>query len=454
MTTVATARSADTRRDLVAAADLLARDRWSRDRLVTFQRASLRELLRHAVASSPYYRDLLGDGAEDAALDELPTLTKATLMEQFDRVVADPRLRLAAVEAHAAGADPGALLCGAFHVFGTSGTTGRRGVFPETTAELAAWVRAGWRVRQRLGLGPDLRVVGIGAPTPLHITQKLFAAFGGFGGCRPALTVTTPLPALVEALNRDRPELLITVPTVARMLAEEQLEGGLAIRPRGVLLAGEVLAEDTSRRVAEAWGVEPFQVYAATEALMMASEAPERVGLHVAEDLVVLEVIDERGRPVAPGQPGYKVLVTSLVGRALPLIRYELADTVTIAPGPDPSGRPYLRIERVDGRDDDVLRLPALRGGEAVVLPYRLRAPFAPLPEVRRYQIVLQRERLAVRVVLAPGASAETLERVGAGMRAALAEAGAVPTPVVVEAVAEIEREPGLAKVKLVKTQR
>jgi hypothetical protein len=111
--------------------DLLARDRWPRERLLAFQRERLRELLRHASASSPYYRELLGQDAEDAELGDLPTLTKATLMEQFDCVVADMRLRLEAVEARAACDEPAALLLGEYHVFSTSGTTGRRGVFPQ-----------------------------------------------------------------------------------------------------------------------------------------------------------------------------------------------------------------------------------------------------------------------------------------------------------------------------------
>ncbi len=66
---------------------------------------------------------------------------------------------------------------------------------------------------------------------------------------------------------------------------------------------------------------------------MLASESVNRVGLHVAEDVVVLEVVDELGLPVPPGTPGYKVLVTSLIGRTVPLIRYELADSVTLAAG-------------------------------------------------------------------------------------------------------------------------
>ena len=435
--------------------ELLAHDRWSREQLLEYQHDRVRAAIAHAVSSSPYYRETLGPDAlaGDVRLDELPPLTKQTLMEQFDRVAADPRLRVAALEAHATGVDPGALFAGDFHVFSTSGTTGRRGIFPQSDGEFDDWMAAAWRVRQRHGLGEDTRVVGIGAPTPLHITQKLFMAFRGFGDGRPALTVTTPLPEVVAELNHDRPEVIVTVPSVAGLLAEEQLEGRLSIELRGIMLAGEVLTEDSGRRVSAAWGIEPIQVYASTEALIMASDSPDGPGLEISEDLVVLEVVDGHDRPVPPGVPGYRVLITSLVGRALPLIRYELSDSVTLA-DMQPTGRPYLRIERVDGRNDDLLRLPKLGGGEALVLPYRLRAPFLDLPDVVQYQVVLEPERLAVRIVLRPDASTETVDRVRSGMKGALEAADAITPPIVVETVPEIEREPGSMKVKVVKTVR
>ena len=449
MTTVAT--------PVVPAAtdELLSHDDWSREELLAYQRDQLRSVLEHAVSASSYYRETLGSDAlaEDVRLDELPILTKQTLMEQFDRVAADPGLRLAAVEAHVGGPDPGGLLAGRFHVFSTSGTTGRRGLFPETTAELDLWLAAGWRLRARIGLGRDARVIGIGAPTPVHITQKLFAGFGGFGGGRPALSVTTPLREIVSALNLDQPEGIVTVPTMAGMLSEEQLEGRLAIGPRIVIVGGEVLSEDVVRRVDAAWGIEPYQVYSSTEALFMASDTPEHTGLQISEDLVVLEVVDEEDRPVAPGVPGFRVLITSLVNRALPLIRYEIADTVTLA-GPDPSGQPYELIERVDGRNDDVLRLAKAGGGEALVLPYRLRSAFTHLPDVVQYQVVHESGQMRVRIVLREGASSETTRRVETGVRRAIEDAGAVPPPIAVEPVAEIEREPGTMKVKVIKTVR
>ncbi len=286
------------------------------------------------------------------------------------------------------------------------------------------------------------------------MTQKLFTAFGAYGNGRPTLTANTPLPEIVATLNRDRPDAIITGAGMAALLAEEQLEGRLSIEPSVVVLAGEVVAEDVARRIDDAWGITPCQVYGSTEALVLASESSDRVGLHVSEDLLVLEVVDEDGRPVPPGVPGFRVLLTSLVNHALPLVRYELSDSVTLARGPDPSGRPYLRIERVDGRNDDLLRLPKAGGGEAVVLPYRLRAPFTDLPDVVQYQLVLEPQRLAVRIVLRPSASVETAGRVAAGVRAAVEAAGAIAPSIEVEPVATIAPEPGSAKLKVVKTLR
>jgi phenylacetate-CoA ligase len=435
--------------------ELLTHDAWSRDQLLTYQRAELSKIIAHAVTSSPYYRETLGRDAvdPDLRLEDLPTLPKATLMERFDEVVCDRRLRLAELEAHAAGPDPGALFEREFHVFMTSGTTGRRGVFPQTRAEFSQWVAATWRVICRFGMHPGTRAVGIAAPTPLHVTQKLFRALGGFGVQRPELTATMSMPALVEALNHDQPEAILSLVSVVAALANEQLDGRLSIRPRWVAVSSEVLPEDVRQRIAAAWGTKPIEVYTSTETLVIASEAPERVGLHAAEDVVVLEVVDEHNRPVPPGVPGHKVLVTSLVNRALPLIRYEIADAVTLAGGPDPTGRPYQRILRVDGRNDDILRFPAVDGGgQAVVLPHRLRVPFAALPEVTQYQIVHEADRLVIRVVLRTDASAQTPLRISAGIRAALEEAHAVPPPIEVEPVSVIEREPGSAKIKLIKS--
>ena len=74
------APSAQAERQRALAGEQLARDRWSRDRLLAYQEERLRALIAHAVAASPYYREVLGPDAAsgDVPLQELPTLPKAT----------------------------------------------------------------------------------------------------------------------------------------------------------------------------------------------------------------------------------------------------------------------------------------------------------------------------------------------------------------------------------------
>jgi phenylacetate-coenzyme A ligase PaaK-like adenylate-forming protein len=430
--------------------ELLARDAWSRERLVACQEERLRSLVEFAVARSPYYRDALGRDAADAPLAQLPTLPKATLMEELDRIVTDPRLRRRDLERHARGPAAGDLLHGDFRVFATSGTTGLHGLVVYSQREFAQWVAAALRAIRRTGARPGPRLAAIGAPHPLHVTQQLFASFRG--GAVSPLSVTTPLHELVEALNELRPETIATYPSIAAALADAQLAGRLRIAPDRVIVGSEVLTDDAEHRMLAAWGIRPFNVYAATEAPMIAITFPGRSGLHVADDFVVVESVDAEGAPVPTGTPGAKVLLTNLVNRAQPLIRYELSDSIILAT--ESSAAPYSVIERVDGRSDDILRVAGVDGGEVALHPYLLREPFAALPEVRQYQIVLDRERLSARVVLGRGAGADLLPRLLETLERVVARAGA-RVPVAVVPVQTIEREAGhAAKIKLVKDLR
>jgi phenylacetate-coenzyme A ligase PaaK-like adenylate-forming protein len=174
--------------------------------------------------------------------------------------------------------------------------------------------------------------------------------------------------------------------------------------------------------------------------------------MDILEDLVVVEVVDEHDRPMPPGVPGHKVLLTNLVNHTQPLLRYELTDAVTLAGGPNPLGLPYARIAAVDGRSDDVLTLPGAGGRPVTVYPFRLRAPFAELLEVRQYQVVHDQAGPHVAVVLRDAAPAALPDRITAALAGELRAAGAVPPPIEVTPVPAIGRDAGHgAKLKLVR---
>src|SRR5262245_58873710 len=162
MTAAATVDALDPRALGAHARDLLARDRWSREQLLEYQRDRLRSLIGHAVEHSPYYRETLGAGAVDADLAELPTLPKPRMMAEFDRLVTDPRLRLAELEPFLMRADAGDAFLGEYRLFSTSGTSGVPGVFAYSQGEFAHWVGVFIRSFARLGVSGETRLAGIG----------------------------------------------------------------------------------------------------------------------------------------------------------------------------------------------------------------------------------------------------------------------------------------------------
>ncbi|MGH3777572.1 MAG: phenylacetate--CoA ligase family protein [Pseudonocardiaceae bacterium] len=436
---------------------LLARDKWSRDQLLTYQAKRLRALIAHAVSASPYYREVLGPAAAsgDVALAELPTLSKTALLDDFDRIVTDPRLRRADVEAHVTGPDPAQPLHGEYQVFSTSGTSGQPGLLVCSRDEFLTAIASCVAGTARYGVTPGARIVGIGSNSPFHISrqisQRIEAMTPSGGQASPHLTATTPLPEMLTALNAYQPQVLISYSSLAALLAEAQIQGELDITPTQVCCAGEVLTGDMRHRIHEAWGLHPLQGYGATEAIAIAGSCLEHVGMHIWEDLVVLEAVDEHNRPVPPGTPSHKVLLTNLVNTTQPLIRYELSDSVTIVDGPNPTGRPYQRISQVSGRTGDIIRLPTPGGGHAVVHPLPLIAPFDGLPDVCQYQIRHDGTRLDVSVVLRACAAPDTLARVRTALLRVIESTGAIPPHVDVTPVSCIEREAGAAaKLKLV----
>jgi putative adenylate-forming enzyme len=435
-------------------AQMIDRECWPRARLLDYQRQRLRETLRHAAAKSPYYRDVIGDAANrDLELEQLPVLTKTTLMAEFDRIVTDPRLRLADAERHLAGEQAGEALFGEYHVVTSGGTTGERGV---VVYDRPAWeiaVASVLRVNRMQGMTADTRVLGIGSPSALHMTKRLFAELRAGRADVPRLAVTMPVPEIVTALNSYQPEMLITYPSFICRLAEEQMAGRLRIAPRQFASAAETLTQGVRDLARATWGAAVLNVYAATETNVIGAECLCAAGLHVPEDLVVVEVVDDEGQPVPPGVAGDKLLVTTLFNRTLPLIRYELSDHVTVADGPCPCGRPQLRLASVQGRREDVVSLPARAGGRVSVHALQLQAPLHRIPEIRQFQVSPRPGGLLVRLVLREAAVAgEVLQAARRAIEAELDQAGAAVLTLTVEAVAEIGRSGTGAKAKLVST--
>jgi len=386
-----------------------------------------------------------------AALEDLPILTKRTLMDEWDRIVTDPRLKLREVEAHLAEGRTD-LFRGEYRPFATGGTTGERAVviysreaWFDAIANVLRWART-------VGAGPGTKMIGIGAPTALHITNRAFAELQSGRAGAPPLSVLTPMSDLVEQLNRYQPEVVFTYPSFARRLIEEQEAGRLRIHPRRVASTAEVLADDVRTRVHQTWNALVLDSYGITEGGLLGTECDAANGIHIAEDMVVFEVVDERNRRVPDGTPGCKVLVTNLFNRTLPLIRYEISDLATLETSPCRCGRPYARVTAIEGRREDYLVLRAAGGGTVRIHAARLRRPLVGIPGLRQFQLVAGDRQLVLRLSVRPDADAVAIcASATAAADEALREAGAAVS-VNAELVDAIERAGTGAKERLVAT--
>ncbi|HET9521452.1 MAG TPA: hypothetical protein VFO73_10435, partial [Candidatus Limnocylindrales bacterium] len=322
----------------------------------------------------------------------------------------------------------------------TSGSSGRPGVFAFDRIEWAHVLASFARATEWGGLGAALgrrrRIATVGTTRAWHMSVRAARTLPQRWVPSRRLDVADPLDDVVRRLNEWQPDLLVTYPSIAHVLVDEQAAGRLRIRPAAIVTGAEVLTEGTRARIEATWGRRLFDQYAATETGGIASECREHAGLHLYEDELIVEVVDEAGRPAAAGQFGHRLLVTVLASRTVPLIRYELTDSVRLAARPCTCGRPYRLIERIQGRSEETLSLPARAGGSVAVHPVIIHAVMDGV-RVSAWQVVRRPDRIAVRLV---GADDALAGRVAEDLRAALLRVGATEPLIEIERVGAIDR--------------
>jgi phenylacetate-coenzyme A ligase PaaK-like adenylate-forming protein len=191
--------------------------------------------------------------------------------------------------------------------------------------------------------------------------------------------------------------------------------------------------------------VRAYNLYGTTEGLW-GCDCDGRTGVHLFDDMCIVENVDVDGHAVPAGEPGARLLITNLFNATQPLIRFEIGDVVTIDPEPCACGRTLVRLRGLEGRSEDVIRL----GGVAVhPMQFALLSGDA---DVREFQVVQEGERLRLRVALRAGADGAA-PRLRAAVAERLREAGVARPAVDVEVVERLERSAG-GKLRLVVADR
>ncbi len=387
-------------------------------------------------------------------------MTKADLIAHWDEIVTDRRLDLATAEAHlarvAAGGEHSYLL-DEYHVVASGGSTGMRAViawdFEGFLHHHLAYARVGlWRSRQEphaaasSGAAPrrPTAVAAIYAVNPVHVSAALGRCFATDRYPTHLLSATTPLPELVAALNRLQPTNLATYPSLLHLLARRARAGALRLRLRRITTNGEPLLPEIRAAAAAAFGVDPENGWGTTETAPLACSDGVHDGLVIVEDKTVIEPVDDAGRPVPPGARAAKVLVTNVVNRLLPLIRYEVTDQVTFVDGPNPG--PWTgRLDRAGPRP--ARRRLRLRR-EVTVHPFTFRAVLGEEARVSEYQVRQTAGGAEVLLCAAGDLGERDLAALGRRLEAALAAAGLPAPRVVLTRVDSLDRHRETGKLR------
>jgi phenylacetate-coenzyme A ligase PaaK-like adenylate-forming protein len=274
----------------------------------------------------------------------------------------------------------------------------------------------------------------VAADKATHMTSALSQTFAIPGLPPPhRLPATWPLDRIVAGLNEIQPDFLSGYASMIHQLAGEAAAGRLCIAPRMVGTMSEPLLPETRAAVAAVWQAPIFNGFGSTEGLMGGSCSAAR-GLHLSDDLFVIEPVDAQGNPVPPGARAAKVYLTSLYNRTQPLIRYELTDEIVVLDEPCPCGSTLLRIEDIQGRLDDAF---TYRDGPSVH-PFIFRSVLGRERDIVEYQVRQTARGADVRVRCQGPVDAAKLAE---ALRVALVAAGLVGAEVSVTPVDALDRQ-------------
>ena len=371
----------------------LERLSWSADRLREERSKRLRALVALAKERSSWHRRRLAH-VDERTLDEdkladLPVMDKSQMMENFDRIVTDRRVTLAAANEHILGLQDDAYFLGDLHAVASGGSSGVRGVF--------VWDWDGWAAVRLVALRQQLKdrlsdpelaskmPVGmvVAANNATHFTTASAETFATEAAPIHRIPIGLPLGEIVARLNEVDGDGLATYPSMLSALVNEAIAGRLTIRPKRILTMAEPLFDEIREAAEDTWEAPVANMWGTSEAGIVGIGCFLEPGMHLADDMVIVEAVDANGSPVRPGVPSDKVFVTNLANFLQPLIRYEITDQVNFLDKACRCGSAHRRVADIQGRlDDDFAYANGLRAH-----PHVFRSALVREQAVTEYQV-------------------------------------------------------------------
>ena len=368
-------------------------ERMSLRNLALYQEQLLIRLVQHASESLPFYRSRLGclftaEGHVDLSRwNDVPILTRG------DAMAHSRNMRVAQLPTE----------YGPIGEFRTSGSTGVP--LPIATNGLVFLAANALFTRMARWFGLDtsrplaairLFTNGTVPPNPEGSVSNGWC-LGDPKSLMYELELMTPVEQQLEWLARCKAPYLLTQASGALAIAHAVTPAqGRALGIEMVFLVGETIPDGTREIISERLGAHVAGIYSSQEVGTIACECEVAPHYHVTSENALVEILDDEGRDVAPGERGH-VVVTGFYNYAMPFIRYELGDIAVAGAAPCPCGRALPVIAQIEGRTRNAF---VFRDGTrfwpraAMVRPMHAFVPF------QRFQLVqLDHERIELRYI-------------------------------------------------------
>ena len=354
-----------------------------REQLRQVQLARLQKQVRFTYENVPHYKQKLDNAGfhpddlqtlED--IRHIPFSTKADMRDNYPYgLFAVPMKRIVRIHA-------------------SSGTTGKPTVVGYTREDLDMWSRCIARLAVAAGAtDEDVAQIAFG--------YTLFTgAFGLHYGLERLGAAIVPISSgnterQIMIMKDFGTTLLVATPSYALYLAETAERLGVAdqLSLKIGMFGGEGMTEAMREELERRLGITATQNYGLSEVLGpgVSGECEERDGLHFCEDYFYPEIVDpETLEPLTEGETG-ELLVTTLTKEGLPLLRYRTRDITRLNYSPCKCGRTGVRMDKVKGRSDDMLKIRGVN-----VFPSQIESVLIGTEQIgANYQLVVRREGFA-----------------------------------------------------------
>jgi len=317
------------------------------------QLKKLNRLLAREKERGGFYRDLPGHLSALSALTELPFTTEEDLKTHGHRMVLLSQAEIARIRTEE-----------------TSGTTGQAKRMYYSAADNERTVSFFAAGLSELVYPGEKTMICMPFTGPGGLGELIAEAIRRLGAEPLQAGIGKSYGELLFILREKHPETFVGMPVP--LLSLLRLRGGKCSLRRALVSAdacpGTVMAEIETRL-----GSRLYPHYGSRETgLGGAVTCPAFSGMHLRENDIIAEIVDESGRPVPKGQWG-ELVITTVQADAMPLIRYRTGDYTRLMPEICPCGSVLARLDRVVrmGRKSRMEQLDSLVFAVPEIVDYR-----------------------------------------------------------------------------------